>query len=390
VSFLRDLFDRSPKTKAEFAAFAAGVLMGEFPQSPIDIDEANFSLRHAHGTAFLDNVYVTYTQTPTAARAAMMARWARGIGVRVTIPETFAEAEPRIMPQVRPYEALWIPAYDRTASYAYVPVAGDLVATLVYDLPDSTMSVGDAHLDRWGVSLQTAFDSAMRNLRRHSADAWREVADGVFQSNWNDDYDATRILFPDLLHRTGVAGRPVVMAPERNTLLVTSERDVDGLGAFLQRGWSLYDAIPYRRSAQPFVLDGDVLTPLELTEGLAAEADRRHKVRQAQTYADQAKAKEADFGDIFWASLKVFDAADGSLCRSVAIWSPAVALLPKADFIAFIGHDLPMLSVPWDDAVAILGPLAEDPNLRPVRYRVNGLPSSEHLARLSERARPLG
>lgn len=65
----------------------------------------------------------------------------------------------------------------------------------------------------------------MDNLRDRSAGNFMpfDGVPGLVRSNWNDGYDRSRILLPDLICRGVGSGNPVIMIPTRETLLLARD-----------------------------------------------------------------------------------------------------------------------------------------------------------------------
>ena len=90
--------------------------------------------------------------------------------------------------------------------------------------------------------------------------------------------------------------------------------------------------------------------------------------------------------DVFVASCSGISGGDIAGSASYCVWAKGVvSLLPKTDKIAFMeGEGLQPAIVDWDQASAVVGDLMELQEIYPVRYRVEGFPTSEQLAALAE------
>jgi len=62
-----------------------------------------------------------------------------------------------------------------------------------------------------------------------STDSFLELKPGLYQSPWQDDFDASRLLIPELFYRLKLCGDPVVAIPNRNCLYVTGAKDYQNL-----------------------------------------------------------------------------------------------------------------------------------------------------------------
>ena len=71
---------------------------------------------------------------------------------------------------------------------------------------------------------------------------------GVYGGGWEDGYDISRVLLPDMLERVPVRGRPVFMMPTRDLLLVSGDNDDDGLMKMVEL---CQQVIPHGRPVSP-------------------------------------------------------------------------------------------------------------------------------------------
>src|SRR5262249_6095587 len=104
-----------------------------------------------------------------------------------------------------------------------------LAVSLVYDLPESLVQIQQHQLDTWGVSFDAALQRATDNLIAISWHRFDEVAPGVWRSPWQDNLDTSRLVLPELFRAHEVQGGPVVIAPNRDTVLLTGSDDEAGL-----------------------------------------------------------------------------------------------------------------------------------------------------------------
>jgi len=69
---------------------------------------------------------------------------------------------------------------------------------LVYDLPGAMRPVPQSNLDAWGITFYEALEIAKENLREIPATFIGPThSDGVYLSETEDSYDASRLLFPE-------------------------------------------------------------------------------------------------------------------------------------------------------------------------------------------------
>ena len=121
--------------------------------------------------------------------------------------ETYETARVHLRPIVRDEFAgvarLQVPAGSPDNMHPYLrPSIGDMVEGLALDRPTSMELVAPRVLERWGVSFDEAWSQALMNLRAESPPAWRKVGPGVWVGAWNDGYDSSRILLPEVVKPT--------------------------------------------------------------------------------------------------------------------------------------------------------------------------------------------
>jgi hypothetical protein len=129
----------------------------------------------------------------------------------------FEQVRPILRVRLMPDESMGGVAVGETVSRRPAP---GMIATLVYDFPDSTATVHQEHLASWPVSADEVFDIAIANVRAEPPPAAETVdADGVQLRVMAGDsfYVASRALFLDEL----LDGAPdgVFAVPNRHVLL---------------------------------------------------------------------------------------------------------------------------------------------------------------------------
>ena len=89
---------------------------------------------------------------------------------------------------------------------------------------------------------------------------------GRFRSTWQDNLDGSRMLLPGVLQRLPLPGDPVVVLPNRDTLLVVGSEDPAGLRWALEGALEFLDedpALPERLPPAPAQLPVGALPPRE-------------------------------------------------------------------------------------------------------------------------------
>ncbi len=219
------------------------------------------------------------------------------------------------------------------------------------------------------------------------------MAPGVYCGGWEDGYDISRVLLPDMLERVPVRGRPVFMMPTRDLLLVSGDNDDEGLMKMVEL---CQQVIPHGRPVSPCMYRyGEA--------GVERFAPPHDELRQRQAYLGRMLAKgdydaqkealdhlyEEQGVDVFVATYNLFaQNGDADASFSLATWTRGVdTSLPEVDRLALVRPDAAdeigeVRVVGWEQALALLAPLLERENLYPVRYRTRGFPSDAQLAQL--------
>ena len=184
----------------------------------------------------LGNTFREYLDAPKAGRGKVLARFVRSwVEGRKALPEEFEDAAHDLLPAVRSrslfeFLRLQIQAQGgKDLDWPHRVVADHYGAGLVYDLPNSMSQVQGHQLTAWGVGFDEAMGVALENLGQISGQGLGPIAPGVWRSPWRDNYDASRLLLTDLIEGYQVDGDPVVMVPNRDTLLLTGSTDEAGL-----------------------------------------------------------------------------------------------------------------------------------------------------------------
>jgi hypothetical protein len=401
-TWLRDLF--GPPKIEQVARDVMGVLQRAGASSlthDSGMNEVRGELNGAKFALFLGNLYHEYRQAPRSGRAAVLDKY---VDIQVqasnTPPESYEQARAQLMPIVRTRadEAMGMLSMQRFADpgedlddkrLATRALVGDFVIGLAYDTPNAMQRINQHQLAGWNVGFDQALDDALQNLRalpEHGG--WVRLGDSAWQGSWGDNYESSRILLPDLIHRLGVS-EPVALMPLRYTLLVCSARDEKGLALLAERARELMESEPRWLSLTPLKLGTqgwELFTPP--TSCAKAYADLA-LLDESQSYAGQKSLlddlNQRQGADVFVASATVVE-KDG-LLRSYSTWTEGVdTLLPRTELLVFIklheGQLEQSLMLAWDVAADLASHLMEATDFSPVRYRVRSFPDAALWSRL--------
>ncbi|CAB3661147.1 hypothetical protein LMG1866_00556 [Achromobacter ruhlandii] len=401
MGFLDSLFRRKP-TQDQFAAlFIAAVRQRGFT-GDLDYKADEFRLVHGEGSYFnLHNAYQAYCDAPGGQRqGALQGYVSTLLTSSQTRPASLAEARPLLRPVIRGRAILEAVRMHHLRSDgndddfhpALRPFGDDCVVLLALDHPESIATLTNGPDEEWGVSFDEALAIAIDNLRE-SVDHFVEVAPGVYGGGWEDGYDISRALLPDMLERIPARGRPIFMMPTRDLLLVSGDSDEDGLLKMMELCLQVVEhgrpvsACMYRygeAGVERYQPRGEPLMRLQahLARVLAQGDYDAQKEALDRLYEERGI-------DVFVATYNLFTQNDDVAASfSLATWTRGVdTSLPKVDRLALVrpeaADDLGEVRVvSWEQAAAELVPLLEPEDRYPVRYRTRGFPDDAQLARL--------
>jgi hypothetical protein len=347
----------------------------------------------------LGNAYDEYCATSANDRQQVIRRFVRSWFSRhKELPSSLEDVGPDLLPAVRSRSYFELMTLELKAQAMPSPdlplqVLGEHFAVcLVYDLPEAMRQIQHSDLSDWRIGFEEALDVAKANLAEISAEDFEPIAAGVWRSPWRDNHDASRVLLDDVIGRHDVTGDPVVMIPNRDTLLLTGAEDPAGLrdmAALAEQ--ALHDPRPMSGVALRFA-DG-TWTPFVPRPGHPAHEKILLLNVQSigQDYHEQKelldKLHEKSGDDLFVASFSAMQENETGLIRSYCVWSEGVdALLPRTDLVHFFvarGDDGSIVaSAGWDRVQEVLGDLMEPQGAYPERYRVRTFPTQKQIEAL--------
>jgi hypothetical protein len=353
----------------------------------------------------LGNCYRQYLATPRAGRPDVVRAFVESwLSCPERLPSAFTEVEHHLLPDLQTRFRFEKTAFESSVNASSFRVLGEHFGVgLVYDLPKLKFELGQERLTACGVDFDTAMRAAYDNLRAVSKEGLVPEAPGVWRSPWEDNYAASRLVFPDLIRRSPVHGDHVVMVPNRDTLLVTGSEDPEGLRV-LASLCEEYLSFPWSLSGMALRLQGDAWVPFLppadhpqyhafsrlALESIAADYADQKELLQADHLTRNVKAAVADF----LPCVVVRPGPDsGQLC-SLCFWlAGGETLLPQAERVLFArlegGKLHPVAAGSWERVRAVVGHLMEPLGLYPERYRVREFPTAEQLEAIGEPDRDL-
>lgn len=269
-------------------------------------------------------------------------------------------------------------------------LAGEMVMALFLEQEQTTRLVTQDLLDEWQISFDQAWQFALKNLRARTTGQFQELAPGLFCSIWQDGYDSSRSLLPELYQSLRLLGDPVFAFPTRSHLLIAGSHDLTGLQAMTkhclgllqqteqalstdwltcsEQGWQSFDADPAARTALR-----------EEQIKILAKDYAQQKVLLNRVLPQQGK-------DWFVVCYQTQRTDEGAGWVSMAqLTDKGANLLPEADKFACLDtQNSELLLVDWSQAQQIFGAAMQKQALYPKRYLVQGQASAEQLALLRQ------
>lgn len=266
---------------------------------------------------------------------------------------------------------------DHEALQAWV---GDLAWGLLLDVPNGYQSVRQSQVSGWGLSMPELLKRALTNLPALSVNT---LSPGLYSLTSSGGLASGHLLNKGLR----LPGRPVVIAPNRDLVLIANADVPQALSALFKQAEEAMGN-EFALSMQTLTLKGTSdWRPLALSEsmdiypiwrsqqlrGMAAlYNEQRHWLMQSQALA----GKET----VYIPELVAARAADGSLINYTVV-TEEVTLphwLPKADTVVFMGkgEDASPLPLAWN-LIVNKGLLKQvDVDLALPRYVLEGYPAS--------------
>lgn len=367
-------------------------------------DHETFTLKRKDQVAFLGNAYDQYRQAERVRRQTVLNNYVATFAhLNIADDLSFAAVESQISAVVRERSFLatldgpgW--GLDRKVDGSAIPVHEPISAwfsrALVIDFPTHVMLVNQQHLKDWNLTFDEAFAIGLKKLRDCSLPKFRQEG-SYYVGTWDDDYDSSRVLLPSIFDDLPLDGDPVVLLPNRVTLLVAGENDHSGIRTILAKAEQIVVERAKPQNPSPLVVRNGEVADFEVGQEspIFHEVQRAKKVAALSTYQGQKANLDSFYEksgkDLFVASYTLQQKPSGEY-SSQSVWSRGVAtLLPETDFVAFYDDDLPekeqiIGQVPWSRVVAVLGDLMLDTKMFPPRYYVSKFPTRSQLAELSQ------
>jgi hypothetical protein len=414
-----DFFFRGDKiTEPKYAQRLIARIRQSEPSLKLSYDEKSHQL--SVGTApvqkrFLTNMFKDYLRAPQEEREGLLTRHAISCVSTPGLPGAEADygkdVRPHLVPIIRSRSnAYAVQTLDPTQyvegltvpiSLPTIPgrvIGEDRAVHLAFDTEHMMSQVSAGSLAQRNVDFDRALADAMANLRAASVPKWEAAEGGFFRGIWNDSYDCSRLLLPEVFAALPLDGRPVAVVSARQDIFVTSDRNVQTQLAMLRHARERLDVNNRWCSGSLIVLEGDSWKPYESPDASLRQAEATLcNVILHDAYGSQKQVMEKAYAvegkDIFVASFIAYQLQDASVV-SVCTFSEGIeAQLPRADRVIFLevepdgtARKPPLADLPWRTAYAIAGHLMEPLDTYPPRFHVRAFPDALVRQQLREAA----
>ncbi len=268
------------------------------------------------------------------------------------------------------------------------PIGEHLYLSLVFDLPESVRSISNEDLSNWSVNYWQAREVAVQNLQETEF-VFVALGTELYASNTGDSYDATRIILTEMFERFEIHGQPIVMIPNRDTLLITGSESAVGQKMMLELAQQQLEQQPRPLIATPLTLDENLVWKDWHPKPDHPLLEEYHNLKLNWLGIEYAEQKQLldqihrqKNNDLFVANFSMISRNDG--LRSYSVWPRGTpTLLPRTDHVSLVDHVFNRTYlVPLDKLQSVIGCLMTDTDYYPIRFHVSEFPDDEQLDQL--------
>lgn len=395
------------KKQKEFAKRVAQVLRQHGVSSKIHYDPDTFSLElRDGGNLTLANAFDEYRHAPAYQRKHILARFASCYvdTLSLTIPESFEAAAGQLRADVKTLNQIELDrihstlnAQGRSHDIVHRPVGPDLAVCLVLDAPTFKCVLTEREVEKWGVDAASALQKAIENLADESPPAMFREASGYWVSQWHDDYDAARLVLPNVIRKaTGIQEDLVAMLPNRNCLLIGDPSDTNALVGMATHAQLLVDAPRFKTGKAYIIVDNEWQAYLpqighpayHLLNELAITTDIMHWNNQIDGLLGLQACNAATVPALPATAYSVSKPSMGRHCSIAILQVGVAAMIPDTDYVVLMEIDFGKQverhygMCPTDELIAALGSTADRMGLHPERIWARKPITKNHIAKL--------
>ncbi len=363
---------------------------------PITYDSNDFRLDVGVKDAkfFLHNIYAAWTKADPAERPGEIDRCVSAMFEANREIESLEEALPLLLPIIRNRRELECYSLNPSLGMesgkwtgAYQPLCETLAIGLAIDRPSSLALIDSRYLRQWEASFTNLLQCATMNLRERSPAKFQREPDGFYVSEYNDHYDCSRLLLPELFDLLSLNGDPVAIAVARQGMVVAGSRDTKALVAMARFAEEKIEGASRPVSMLPLVRQGRSWIRFEPTDpeletlrdlGAKQELWDYHEQRELLVPYCESKSR-----DVYVAKVEAlkFDAR----VYGWTTWTQSLpTLLPRVDAVVINrGEGERPLMRAWADFWSVCGDTLADEQLYPVRYLTPPAIDARRLERLA-------
>ena len=360
-------------------------------------DAADNSIRNGDAVINLANIHLEYAAAPRPGRRILMQKYLKMLQIP-PISKLWSLGQTKIFPLLRSrYDRVTLEIDSRRNRHSLPPRAGrlfigNLEQILGYDHGQSITQVTTEILTEWGISLETAIDRALVNLRGLPKARWQARGDGVWQVESPEGYTESLMQISRVFDDLPARGTPLVMIPNRGVLYATGSDEPGGVTALLAEARKSLQEAPWPLCSDLFRISSGIQLFVPSGDDANALASIQ-RLDISSVYAAQKTALEAHCDaiqdDIFVATYGLLTKnSDPNQLQSWSSWAEGVrALLPQTDLIGFawdLSGSRKNIFVPWANAAAIVGHYFKSTEEDPPRTRVDEFPTPTELAELQK------
>lgn len=393
---LRDFF-RRPSDRDRFAqiVISRAARRGWPHKIVYDRDEFVLNVGGPKGMKFfLQNTYSEWlkAQAEGRSREGEVDQLISAMFEAVAEDETLEAALPHVLPVIRNRRELECYCVDPALNMefgqwdsAYQPLCQALAVGVAIDRPSSLMVLDSKQLRHWGVPFARLLDRAISNLREKSPTLFERQPDGFYVSQYDDQYDCSRLLLPEIFGLLPLKGEPVAIAVARQGMVVAGSEDTNALLAMARFAEEQIEKATRPTSYLPIVWSGGAWSVFDPAE---PELEPLRDLRAKQMLWDNENQREvlqahyAKTGrELFVGKIQAHK-FNGNV-YTFATWAQSVeTLLPRVDAVAVCRVDGRWVLRSWEDFWLVCGDLLVDEGCYPTRFRTPHSMSNERLERL--------
>lgn len=270
------------------------------------------------------------------------------------------------------------------------PLAGDFAIGIVIDRPRLMQTVVMENVRSWKVSIEQIREDAMRNLSKNSQPQFKQIEAGIYQTAWDDGYDASRILLPSVFSAIE-PDRKIIVAPmSADMMIVANSNKPETIEKLIAE---VYKALHNNgKSLSPCLLSLEENNWREVKLPLGHPSTQAYselkKLWLNQAYSSQQTALQKIYHneekDPFISTYNLAK-KNGHIVSYVG-WTEGIGVplwLPKTDTVILVPEGGEPIPIDWTRLQNITGLISDTPVIsNPDRFAVSIFPNSEQLKAL--------